>query len=103
MVKLSETTAIIVEKLFPPEQRDEVRRLLEEECGNNLPFCENSDAHALERIRSAVLKISEGDISQLRQAIKLAKLDWRDVLMGAGFGRSVTAHKEWERDFTGAI
>ncbi len=103
MVKLSETTTSIVERLFPPEQRREAGRLLEEECGNNLPFCENSDAYALERIRSAVLKISEGDMSQLRQAIKLAKLDWRDVLMGAGFGHSVTAHEEWERDLKSTI
>jgi len=103
MVKLSEATSSIVEILFPPDQHAEAARLLEEECGDNLPFCENSDAHSLERIRFAVLKTSDGEINRLRDAIKLAQIDWRDALMGAGFGHSVTAHNQWEQDLKDAI
>ena|ERR1051326_6239391 len=98
MVGLSETTWSVVERLFSPEQRQEAGRLLEESCGDNLPFYENADASALERIRFAVLKISEGDIAKLRDAIKVAQVDWRDTLMGAGFGHSLTAHQQWEQN-----
>ena len=98
MVELSAITGSVVARLFSPEYRREAVRLLEEECSDNLPFCENSDANALERIRFAVLKISEGDIARLRDAIKIAQQDWRDTLMGAGFGYSVTAHKQWEQE-----
>lgn len=77
--------------------------MLEEECGDNLPFCEHSGANALERVRFAVLKISEGDLCRLRGAIKVAQVDWRDTLMGAGFGYSVTAHEQWEQDLKDAI
>ncbi|HXF40247.1 MAG TPA: hypothetical protein VN687_11090 [Blastocatellia bacterium] len=103
MVELSASTNSVVERLFSPEYRRQAVRLLEEECGDNLPFCENSDANALERIRFAVLKISEGDISRLRDAIKVAQVDWRDTLMGAGFGHSVTAHQQWEQDLKDAV
>ena len=103
MVELSETTSSILERLFSPEQRREAARLLEEECGDNLPFCESSDAHSLERIRFAVLKNSGGDIIKLRGAIKYAQTDWRDALMDAGFGRSLTAHEQWAHDLMDVI
>ena len=103
MVELSATTNSIVERLFSPEYRLEAVRMLEEECGDNLPFCENCDPNALERIRFAVLKISAGDINGLRDAIKVAQVDWRDTLMGAGFGYSVTAHEQWEQDLKDAV
>jgi len=102
MVELSATTGSVLERLFSPEYRREAARLLEEECGDNLPFCENS-AKALERVRFAVLKISEGDLNRLREAIKVAQQDWRDTLMGAGFGYSVTAHEQWEQELNTGV
>lgn len=59
------------------------------------PFCEKSDEFQLERVRFAVLKLSGGDLEKLRKAVKLAQTDWRDVLMAAGFGHDVNAHKSW--------
>lgn len=84
-----------VEILFPPNQHDLVRSLLVEECGNNLPGLENADATAIDRFRFAVLKLADGDLSRLDQALQLAKTDWRDLLMAAGFGKSLTAHESW--------
>lgn len=52
-------------------------------------------ANALERIRCAVLKLSEGSIEKMREAIRVANEDWRDVLVVAGFGHRVLAHLEW--------
>ena len=40
----------------------------------------------LDRLRCAVLKISDGRLDKLEQAVGLAKIDLRDVLMWADFG-----------------
>jgi hypothetical protein len=95
VAELSEATWERLRKLFPPQQQEEAARLLADECGNNLPFCEDFGPVGLERIRFAVLKLSGGNIEELRTAIKDAQTDWRDVLMWAGFGESVTAHESW--------
>jgi hypothetical protein len=95
VAELSKATWERLRRLFPPQQQEEAARLLADECGNNLPFCEDLDPVGLERIRFAVLKLSGGNIEELRTAIKDAQTDWRDVLMSAGFGESVTAHESW--------
>jgi hypothetical protein len=92
---LSPETQRRLEILFREEQRAEATRLLVEECGSNLPFCRDSTARGLERIRFATLKLSGGDLSSLREAVELAKLDWRDLLCAAGFGDDTQAHKRW--------
>lgn len=81
--------------LFQSPEREEVARLLAEQCGNNLPFLESLDADGLERFQFAALKLSGGDWSQLQSAIELAKTDWRDLLMAAGFGEDPRAHELW--------
>lgn len=95
MTGLSEQTREIVRRLFPPELQAQACDILLKECGNNLPFSEAEDERGLERVRFAALKLSEGDLSQLRSTVEHAKVDARDVLMWAGFGHSLTAHKEW--------
>jgi hypothetical protein len=95
MVKLSEATWEKVRQLFPAEQQQKIADLITTECGNNLPFCEDLDEEQLDRIRFAVLKLSNGNLPELRRAVDLAKVDWRDVLMAAGFSHSATAHTEW--------
>ena len=81
--------------LFCQEDRAEAARLLAKECGNNLPFLEKLDVQGLERFQFAALKLSGGDLSQLRKAIELAKTDWRDLLMAAGFGEDTRSHAYW--------
>ena len=81
--------------LFHGDDARTAATLLLHECGNNLPFCEKSDSIQLERIRFAALKLSAGNLDNLREAIALAKTDWRDLLMSAGFGTDVNAHKHW--------
>jgi hypothetical protein len=81
--------------LFPPEEHDLVRMVLVEECGNNLPFLDKLDDVQLERFRFAVLKLSEGNLVKFDRAIALAKVDWRDLLVAAGFADDPQAHKYW--------
>jgi len=38
---------------------------------------------------------SNGDIKKLKTAAKLAKTDWRDLLVNAGFAEDVNAHNIW--------
>ncbi len=79
-VELTESVTRKVKQLFPAHEQAEAIRLLEKECGRNLPFHEDDNARGLERVRLAVLKLAGGNLSGLRQQIEVAKGDWRDVL-----------------------
>jgi hypothetical protein len=92
---LSPQTRRRVEILFDGEDARVAAEMLERECGNNIPFCEHSDSVRMERIRFAALKVSGGKLETLREAVELAKVDWRDLLMWAGFGNDVKAHEKW--------
>jgi len=95
MIELSETTKERLEALFPKESWEEAKLVLEEECGDNVPFCEKNDKYQMERIRFAALKLSDGNIEKLCEAVSMAQVDWRDLLMAAGFGEDIEAHKKW--------
>ena len=98
MRDVSPDTEKLLERLFPPELRDDVRDLLARECGDNLPLTgPPTSRRTHERIRFAALKLSEGNLSKLRDVVNHAKIDWRDVLVWAGFGHSLTAHEEWAK------
>lgn len=92
---LSDETLRRAKMLFIDDDLATAVDLLTAECGNNLPFCETDGPIECERIRFAALKLSKGRIAELRQAIQLAKVDWRDLLMAAGFGHDPLAHRSW--------
>lgn len=95
-VALSALTLKLTEKLFPA-QLAEVTKALEEECGQNLPFCENGTPESLERLRFAVLKVGMGNMDDFRKGIAIAKQDWRDLLVWAKFAENVKAHELWAK------
>ena len=95
---LSPETERRVAALFAQKTRAEVCTLLINECGNNLPFCQDLDEFKLERIRFAALKFSSGDFGRLKQAVEVAKRDWRNLLMASGFAHDVAAHERWFPD-----
>jgi hypothetical protein len=95
MATLSSETQRRVDLLFGPTTREEAAELLVTDCGNNLPSLEKLDEHGLERYRFAALKLSNGNLVRLRDAVELAKIDWRDLLMAAGFGEDARAHESW--------
>jgi hypothetical protein len=94
-VALSAETVRRIRILFSVNDQAEASRLLVEKCGNNLPSLENSTARSLERFQFAALKLSEGNLAKLRDAIKLANEDWRDLLVAAEFANDVHAHETW--------
>jgi hypothetical protein len=82
--------------LFSSEDQAFAERWLTTECGEDIPGGAPSP-EALERIRAAALKVSAGSLERLARATKLARSDWRDILMAAGFG-DLEAHKVWLSD-----
>jgi hypothetical protein len=95
MIELSEDTTERLRRLFPAGQWSSVEKLLRDQCGDNLPLIKTSSVDLVERIRFAVLKLSQGDLNKLRRHIEGAQHDWRDVLMASGFAHRLDAHKEW--------
>ncbi len=94
MVDLTQAAVERIRVLFPDAQQ-EVVDLLRRDCADNLPLWKPTTPEALDRIRFAVLKLSGGRLDRLRKAIRQAQVDWRDVLMAAGFGESLTANVNW--------
>lgn len=94
MLELSKLTEIVLERLFPGAEQEAVRSLLLEECTGKLPAVE-SDGY--ERIHLAILKVSAGDTKKFADAVELARIDWRDVLMWAEFANDLDAHRKWAR------
>jgi len=90
---ISPETQRRIDLLFPSEQRAVVAATLSSEFPSILsPMKLN--AVQQERWHFAVLKLSGGDLERLQDAIRLAKTDWRDLLVAAGFGL-VDAHRTW--------
>lgn len=93
--ELSPRTKQHVAALFGPELQQQASSLLIEQCGTNLPLLEALDPVGLERYRFAALKLSCGQLDKLQQAVKLAQIDWRDLLVDAGFADDTKAHESW--------
>ena len=98
---LSRLTQQLIDIIFNPTDAVEASQWLEQECGNNLPFCKEYDEHKMERIRFAALKLSQGNLLKLLKAIDLARRDWRDLLMAADFGNHLEAHETWAEETLG--
>jgi hypothetical protein len=94
-IPLSEETQRRVELLFDGEDAALAAEILVLECGSNLPFCAKKGPVELERFRFAALKMSGGDLDRLLQAVEVAKQDWRDLLVAAGFANDPQAHQAW--------
>jgi hypothetical protein len=95
-VRLSRETKRRLKAVFAPGDRKEARSLLVHECADNLPRSEREGPEQLERVRFAAMKVSNGNLVRLREAIQLAQSDWRDLLLDAGFADDVIAHTRWQ-------
>ena len=97
MIELSAATTDRLRRLFPPDDVAIAARLLAEGCADNLPLLGVPPTPtSLERLRFAAIRVSGGDLERLREAIDVARVDWRDLLVAAGFGTDTRAHERWE-------
>lgn len=95
MIPLSKPTKARLDALFREEDRATAAKLLIDECGDALPCTSNKTADFWDRIRFAVIKLSAGDMTKLKEQIECAKRDWRDTLVAAGFADDPQAHRSW--------
>jgi len=105
VIELSSATTAHLRLLFRPEHTADAARLLAEGCAENLPLLGTPATPAsLERLRFAAIRVSGGDLTRLREAIRIAQVDWRDLLVAADFASDPRAHERWEpRVFDAAV
>jgi hypothetical protein len=100
MTPLTPDVIKIAQLFFQEQDLTRVLNALESECGTNLPLCQDSTPESLERLRFAAIKVSKGEMGLFREAIDLAKLDWRDLLVWAGFANNIHEHQKWAESVT---
>jgi hypothetical protein len=81
--------------MFSESGRDEAIRLLREDCTADALHSSTMSPAELERCHFAVLKLSNGSLESLINAISLAQTDYRDLLVAADFGEDLHAHLQW--------
>ncbi len=77
MPPLSDETQAAIERLFPPEEREEAARLL-------ASYGERPFQKEIERVRGCLLQISHGEIARLRKYIDD---DYRNLIVWADIDR----------------
>ncbi|MGB4812820.1 MAG: hypothetical protein WBP13_10145 [Methylophilaceae bacterium] len=95
MSTLSHRTEQVIVQLFSPDTRSIVCERLANECSAEALGCTGWLPEQMERIWFAVLKLGLNDDDDFESAIQLAKTDWRDLLMAAGFGEDLKTHNKW--------
>ena len=88
-------TRHVLRVVFPPNLWERVEKTLVIDCGPEHVHSRDFDGEAMERIWLATLKLSDGSITAFENAVLLAQIDWRDVLLGSGFGSDLEAHIKW--------
>ena len=96
MVPLSTQTKTHVAALFSPDDVVVAEEVLVNQWGDNLPLVNSPSPASLERIRFAVLRLSRGNLRELKLACDAAGRDWRDVLVAADFANDANAHLRWK-------
>lgn len=86
---LSPRVLELVDLAFAPEHREEARTILA--CIEHERECE--------RVRIAAIAFSRGRMDWLYAAADLARIDFRDLLMGARLADDIPDHKTWKPDW----
>lgn len=82
-IVLSNPTQERLERVFPKEMQSEARDILLEATRAYADYFGETDS--FERFHIAALKVSRGDLKELRIAADLMNLDYRDPLVSARF------------------
>lgn len=98
LMPITVRTRRVLHAIFTTVMWERVEKALMTDCG---PAQVHARDEAMERIWLAALKLSRGNIVAFEDAVLLAQIDWRDLLMGAGFGNESEAHLEWAALITG--
>jgi len=75
---------------------DTVLLVLQKYCEYMAQFLDGDpNPESYERFCLAIMKLGKSSKIKITQAIELGKIDYRDLLVGAGFGNSITLHNQW--------
>lgn len=86
---------LIIPKCFPnTENADYVKKELIRVGGILI----KRDGSFSPRLQSAIIKCADGNIQKFDSYVNLAIIDWRDVLMNAGFGFDINKHNHWIKE-----
>ena len=92
---VSDKSRAIAEKFFSKESATVIAQLQGYCEYLSEFFSEESQPETYERFCLAILKTAKTSKEKLNKAIELGKSDYRDLLVSAGFGNSLTVHNEW--------
>ncbi|MCW9005413.1 MAG: hypothetical protein OQK70_09130 [Gammaproteobacteria bacterium] len=92
---VSDKSKAIAEKFFPNESASVIAQLQEYCEYLSEFFSEEKQPETYERFCLAILKIAKTSNEKFSKAIELGKIDYRDLLVSAGFGNSITIHNDW--------
>jgi len=92
---VSDKSRKIAKKFFPDESASIIYQLQEYCEYLSEFFSEESQPETYERFCLAILKIAKTSEEKFTKATELGKTDYRDLLVSAGFGNSLTIHNEW--------
>jgi hypothetical protein len=84
-------TRVRLELLFKGADRPEAKEILLSWTDDRFLH----DPQEAQRVRFAALKVSEGNLERLRNAMELANADYRDLLGEAGFASHHELHQRW--------
>jgi hypothetical protein len=93
--ELTPRTLQILGIMFSGASRQEMLVRLEQECSAVALGCRNWTPPQMERLWFAVIKLAHERPDLIPKTFALAKTDWRDLLMAAGFGHEPDAHEKW--------
>ncbi len=99
-LSLTPRTLRVVRAIFPVELWERVQRTLLTECGPIQIHSQQFGIEAMERIWLATLKVSGDNLDRFENAVLLARIDWRDLLVSAGFASDGSAHLRWADELT---
>ena len=84
MNEVSDLVRVEVGQRFPTGQSAVVIDIL---AATALPFLDTPERERdRQRVQLAALKYANGDLERVREAVDLARIDWRDLLMATGLG-----------------
>lgn len=94
-IPLSQRCRRVAELLFSEPHLSQITNRLLSEASENIPFHANSNSTEMDRIRFAIMKLLSAPNSDEDSIFDLAKRDWRDLFMAAGFAYSADEHESW--------
>jgi hypothetical protein len=95
MAALSKDSLAHLRSMFRSHDWPLATAALESGFDMDLPSADGASFPLLDRLHAAAIRFSGGDLGRLDQAIELARIDWRDLLVAAGFADEDGPH-DWQ-------